>query len=100
HAENIDAARTEADGNTFQVVARRLLRQQVTKRVDSAVGGVNPPTETKSRHLGLERLGMEPAPFKSPSKVAQRRLTEIEPSHLITSGSKPGDQSATATGRL
>ena len=46
---------------------------------DSAVGGVNPPTKTKSRHLGLERLGMEPPPFKSPSKVAQRWLVQTEP---------------------
>jgi hypothetical protein len=91
HAKNIDATRTETAGNTLQVVARRLLGQQVTKRVDSAVCGVNPPTKTKSRHLGLERLGMEPPPFKSPSKVAQRRFTEIERSHLVPSGRQLGD---------
>jgi hypothetical protein len=83
--------RTEAAGNTFQVVARGLLGQEVTKRVDSAVCGINLPTKTKSRHLGLECLGMEPPPFKSPSNVAQRRLTKIEPSHLVPSGSQLRD---------
>ena len=89
--EDIDAVRTKAAGNTLQVVARRLLRQQVAKRADSAVGRINRSTEAKVGHLSLECFGMEHPPCKPPSKVAQRRLAEIEAGHLVTAGGQLGD---------
>jgi hypothetical protein len=90
-AENIDATPTKAAGNTPQVSARRLLRQQVPKRADSAIGRIHRSTEAKIGHLPRERLGTEPAPYEPPSKVAQRWLAEIEAGHLVTSGGQRGD---------
>ena len=90
-AEDIDAARTKVAGNTLQVAACRLLGQQVAKRVDGAIRRVNRSTEAKIRHLGLERLGMEPEPRKPPSKVVQCWPAEIEAGHFVTSGGQLGN---------
>ena len=85
-AEDIDTARTKACGNTLQMAARRLLGQQVAKRVDGAVGRINRSTETEIGHLSLESLSMEQAPCKPPSKVAQCWLAKIKAGHFVTSG--------------
>src|SRR5438876_4035011 len=85
-AEDIDAAWTKAADNTPQVAACRLLRQQVAKRRDSAVGRINRSTEAEIRQLSLECLSMEQPPCKPPPKIAQRWLAEIEAGHLVASG--------------
>src|SRR5258708_16169301 len=87
-AEDIDAAWTQAAGNTPQVAACRLLRQQVTKRRDSAVRRINLSTEAEIGHLSLECLSMEAPPCKPPPKIAQRWLAEIEAGHLLTPGAQ------------
>src|SRR5437868_4125769 len=68
-AQEVNAARTKTPGNTLQVAARALLRQQVAKRVDGAVGRINQSTEAKIGHLRLECLSVEQPPCNPPSKV-------------------------------
>jgi hypothetical protein len=69
--EDIDTAWTKAVGNAVQVAARRPLLQQVVKRIESAVGGIDWPSETKIGHFGDEYLGLEPALREPPSNVVQ-----------------------------
>jgi len=85
-AQEVDTPRTKACGNTLQMAARRLLGQQVAKRVDGAVGRINWSTETEIGHLSLESLSMEQAPCKPPSKVTQCWLAKIKAGHFVTSG--------------
>src|SRR4051794_9366339 len=82
------------------MVARRLLRQQVTKGINHAIGRINRTIEAKIRHLGLKCLRVESAARKSLPKVGQCSLADVKSRHLIAAGGELRNESATAAGWL